>query len=88
VSDDIEAETIEEDGVVNVRVTMPRDHGSLDGTSRIEAPVRVADVTVRADEQTVKAVADALRAWYAEQQDADPRGPKPMSQRMDEAYDR
>jgi len=88
VSDDIETETIEEDGVVNVRVTVPRDHGSLDGTTMIEAPIRVADVTVRADEQTVKAVADALRAWYAEQQDADPRGQKPMSQRMDEAYGR
>ena len=88
MSDGIETEVIEEKGVVNVRVTMPRDHGSLDGSSVIEAPVCVADVTVRDNEQTVKAVADALRAWCAEQQDGDPRGSKPMSQRMNEAYDR
>jgi len=88
MSDDIETEVIDEKGVVNVRVMMPRNHGSLDGSSVIEAPVCVADVTVRDDEQTVKAVADALLTWYAEQQDADPRGAKPMSQRMDEAYDR
>jgi len=88
MSDDIETEIIEEDGVVNVRVSVPRNHGSLDGSSTIEAPVRVADVTVRAEESTVKAVGDALLTWYAEQQDADPRGAKPMSQRMNEAYDR
>jgi hypothetical protein len=87
MSDDIETEVIEEKGVVNVRVTMPRDHGSLDGSSVIEAPVCVADVTVRADDQTVRAVADALRAWCDEQQ-TDPRGSKPISQRMNEAYDR
>ena len=87
MSDDIETEVIEEDGVVNVRVSVPRNHGSLDGSSTIEAPVRVADVTVRAEESTVKAVGDALLTWYAEQ-DTDPRGSKPISQRMDEAYDR
>jgi|APHM01.1.fsa_nt_gi hypothetical protein len=52
MSDNIETEVVEEDGVVNVRVSMPRDHGSLDGTETISAPVTVADVTVRAEEET------------------------------------
>jgi len=88
MSDDIETEVIEEQGVVNVRVMMPRDHGSLDGSSTIEAPVCTADVSVRAEVDTVEAVWQELGSWLAEQSDADPRGGKPMSQRMDEAYDR
>jgi len=78
----------EEDGMLSVEVTAPRDHQSLDGSSVIEAPVVVAKVDIRNDEDIVKAVSDRLGEWYAEQQDSVRGSVKSVSQKMDEAYDR
>ncbi|AFH23103.1 hypothetical protein OSG_eHPD7_00155 [environmental Halophage eHP-D7] len=93
MTDDIETTLKEEDGMLSVEVTMPRDHQSLDGSSIIEAPVVVAEIDIRNDGDIVKAVSDILGEWYAEQQDSEQqdsvRGPvKSVTQKMDEAYDR
>ena len=88
MTDEIEATVEEDDGMLNVTVAMPRDHGSLDGNGTISAPVTVADIDVRAEEDTVEALANALLTWYAEQQPTSPRGEKPIHQRMNEVYDR
>jgi hypothetical protein len=81
MSDSIETTLKEEDGMLSVEVTASRDHHSLDGSSIIEAPVKVAEIDIRNDEDIVKAVSDILGEWYGEQQDS-------ASQKMDEAYDR
>jgi hypothetical protein len=68
MSDDIETTLKEEDGTLNIEVTMSREHQSIDGSSIIEAPVVVAEIDIRNDEDTVKAIIDRLKEWYAEQQ--------------------
>jgi len=88
MTDDIETNLKEEDGMLTIEVTVPRDHHSLDGSSVIEAPVKVAEIDIRNDEDTVKAVRDRLGEWYAEQQDSVRDSVKSVSQKMDEAYDR
>ena len=88
MSDDIETTLKEEDGMLTVEVAAPRDHHSLDGSSVIEAPVVIAKVDIRDDEDAVKAVIDRLGEWYAEQQDSVRDSVKSVSQKMDEAYDR
>ena len=88
MSSEIETTVDEDDGVLTAKVSMPRDHRSLDGDGVVSVPVTVANITVRAEEETVKALADALHSWYAEQQDAAPLGPKSVTQKMDEVYDR
>jgi len=81
--------TIEEaGGMLRVRVTAPRNHHSLTGDEVVKAPVTVATVELRADEDTAKAVGDALLSWYADQQDPTYPGPKSVTQRMDEVYNR
>jgi len=67
-NDNIETTLTEEDGMLTVTVTFPRDHPSIDGSSVIEAPVTVAEIDIRKDEDTVKAVIDKLRDWYAQRQ--------------------
>jgi len=84
----LEATIEEAGGMLRVRVTAPRDHHSLSGDGMIEAPVVVAEVELRADEDIAKAVGDALLSWYADQQDPSYPGPKSVTQRMDEVYDR
>jgi hypothetical protein len=88
VSDEIETTVEEEEGILNVTVSMPRDHGSLDGNGTISAPITVADIDVRAEEDTVEALANALLTWYTEQQPTGPPGEKPIHQQMNEVYDR
>jgi len=68
-NDNIETILTEEDGMITVTVTAPRDHHSLDGSSVIDAPVKVAEIDIRKDDNTVKAVIDKLGNWYAERQD-------------------
>jgi len=77
MSDDVHTIVDHADGMVRVEVQMSREHRSLVGDSTVDAPVVVAEVTVRDDPDTVKAVSDALRRWHAEQQ---PTGP-PEGQR-------
>jgi len=77
MSDDVHTIVDHTDGMVRVEVQMSREHRSLVGESTVDAPVTVAEVTVRDDPDTVKAVGDALRRWHAEQQ---PTGP-PEGQR-------
>jgi len=67
MTDDIETTLKEEDGMLSVEVTASRDHHSLDGSSVIEAPVVVAEIDIRNDGDTVKAITDKLDEWYAEQ---------------------
>jgi len=88
MTDGIETTLKEEDGMLSVEVTASRDHRSLDGSSVIEAPVVIAEVDIRNDEDTVKAVIDRLGGWYAEQQDAQSHPEKSISQKMDEVYNR
>jgi len=88
MTDGIETTLKEDDGMLSVEVTAPRDHQSLDGSSVIEAPVVIATVDIRNDEDTVKALIDRLAEWYAEQQDAQSYPEKSISQKMDEVYDR
>jgi len=87
MTDGIETTLKEEDGMLSVEVTASRDHRSLDGPSVIETPVVIANVDIRNDEDTVKAVIDRLAEWYAEQQDAQSHPEKSISQKMDEVYD-
>jgi hypothetical protein len=88
MTDDIETTLTEEDGMLSVEVTMPREHQSLDGSSIIEAPLVVAEIDIRNDEDTVKAITDKLDEWYAKQQDSVRDSVKSVSQKMDEEYDR
>ena len=87
-TNDIQTTLTEEDKMLNVEVTVPREHQSIDGSSIIEAPVVVAEIDVRKDEDTVKAIIDRLGEWYAEQQDSVQDSVKSVSQKMDEVYDR
>jgi hypothetical protein len=68
MSDDVHTTVDHTGGMVRVEVQMSRTHDSLAGESSIDVPVTVAEVTVWDDPDTVKAVSDALREWYAEQQ--------------------
>lgn len=68
MSDDVHTIVDHADGMVRVEVQMSREHRSLVGDSTVDAPVTVAEVTVRDDPDTVQAVSDALRRWHAEQQ--------------------
>jgi len=88
MTEDIETTLKEEDEMLTVEVTTPRDHHSLDGSSIIEAPVVVAEIGIPKDENTVKAITQKLDEWYAQQQDSVRDSVKSVSQKMDEAYDR
>jgi hypothetical protein len=69
MSDDVQTIVDHTDGMVRVEVQMSRTHDSIGGDSTVDAPVVVAEVTVRDDRDTVQAVADALQRWHDRQEE-------------------
>ena len=87
MSDEINAEVTENDGILTVTAHRERQFQGLDGEPT-DAPVKFAEVRIPADEDVAEALGHALLGWYAEQQPTGPPGQKPIHQQMDEAYNR
>jgi hypothetical protein len=65
---DLKTELIETDDGLRLRVSEPQEHGSLDGTKTIKAPVELADIDLPAERDVAEALGDALLSWATKQQ--------------------
>lgn len=79
MSDAIDVDVSEADGMLIVTAHRDRVFRALDGEPT-EAPVKVAEIRVQADQDVVKSLGHALLGWHADQQPTGPPGQKPMHQ--------
>jgi hypothetical protein len=65
---DLKTELIETDDGLRLRVSEPQEHGSLDGTDTVRAPVEVADIDLPAETDVAEEIGDALLSWSTKQE--------------------
>lgn len=79
MSDTIDTDVTEADGVLTITVHRDQQFQGLDGVPT-EVPVKAAEIRVQADEDVVKSLGHALLGWHADQQPTGPPDQKPMHQ--------